>query len=51
MGKYFCKKIWPYWLHSRDVQGRNEARWRLGQEICLALPCSNLGSIGSTCTV
>jgi len=31
MGRYFCKQISPYWLDSRDVQGRNEVRWRLGQ--------------------
>ena len=33
------------------MQGRNEVRWRLGQEICLAPPCSNLSFFGSKCTV
>ena len=28
-------------------QGRNEVRWRPGQEASLALPCSNLRSSGS----
>jgi len=29
------------------TQGRNEARWRPGQEASLAPPCSNLRSFGS----
>jgi len=33
------------------VQGRNEVRWRLGQEVSLASPCSNLRSFGNKCTV
>jgi len=33
------------------MQGRNEVRWRPGQEASLALPCSNLRSFGSKCTV
>jgi len=33
------------------VQGRNDVRWRLGQETSLAPPCSNLRSFGSKCTV
>jgi len=33
------------------VQGRNEVRWRPGQETGLAPPCSNLRSFGSKCTV
>jgi len=31
-------------------QGRNEIRWRPGQEASLAPPCSNLRSLGSKCT-
>ena len=31
-------------------QGRNEVRWRPGQEASLAPPCSNLRSFGSKCT-
>jgi len=31
-------------------QGRNEVRWRPGQETSLALPCSNLRSFGSKCS-
>jgi len=33
------------------LQGRNEIRWRLGQESSLAPPCSKLRSFGSKCTV
>jgi len=33
------------------LQGRNEVRWRLGQEASLAPPCSNLRCFGSKCTV
>jgi len=33
------------------TQGRNEARWRPGQEASLAPPCSNLRFFGSKCTV
>jgi len=33
------------------VQGRNEARWRPGQEASLSLPRSNLRSSGRKCTV
>jgi len=52
MGRYFCKQILPiYLLDNHDVQGRNEVRWRLGQETSLAPPCSNLRSFGSKCTV
>ena len=51
MGRYFCKKNSPFWLDNRDVQGRNEVRWRLGKETSLAFPCSNLKSFGSRCTV
>jgi len=29
-----------FWLDNPDVQGRNEVRWRLGQETSLAPPCS-----------
>ena len=32
-------------------QGRNEVRWRPGQEASLAPPCSNLRSFGSKSTV
>jgi len=32
-------------------QGRNEVRWRPGQEASLAPACSNLRSFGSECTV
>jgi len=32
-------------------QGRTEVRWRQGQETGLALPCSNLRSLGSKCIV
>jgi len=32
-------------------QGRNEIRWRPGQEARLAPPCSNLSSFESKCTV
>jgi len=34
-----------------ETQGRNEIRWRPGQEASLAPPCSNLRSFGSTFTV
>ena len=30
IGRCFCKQISPFWLDNRDVQGRNEVRWRLG---------------------
>jgi len=30
--------------------GRNEVRWRPGQEASLAPPCSHLRSFGSKCT-
>jgi len=42
MGRYFCKQISPFWLDNRDVQGRKEVRWRLGQETSLAPLCWNL---------
>jgi len=29
MGRYLCKQISPFWLENRDVQERNEVRWRL----------------------
>ena len=32
-------------------QGRNEVKWRLGQEASLAHPCSRLRSFGSKCTI
>jgi len=32
-------------------QGRNQVRWRPGQEAILAPPCSNLKSFRSKCTV
>ena len=51
MDRYYCKQISSFWLDNRDVQGRNEARWRLGQETSLAPPCSNLRPFGSKCTV
>jgi len=51
MGRYFCKQISPFWLDNRDVQRRNEVRWRPGKETILAPPCSNLRSFGSICTV
>jgi len=41
-------------LHSNYVsvhQGRNEVRWRLGQEAGLAPPYSKLRSFGSKCAV
>jgi len=34
-----------------DTQGRNEVRWRPGQEASLVPPCSNLRSIGRKFTV
>ena len=33
------------------LQGRNEVRWRPGQEANLRPPSSNLRSFGSKCTV
>jgi len=39
----------PFWLDNRDMQGRNEVRWRLRQETSLPPPCSNLRSFGSKC--
>jgi len=51
MARYFCKQISPFWLDNRDVQGRNEVRWRLGQETSLAPPCSNPRSFEGKCTV
>ena len=41
----------PGGIDNRDVQGRNEVRWCLGQETNLVPPCSNLRSFGSKCTV
>ena len=37
--------------HSHAIQGRNEVKWRLGQETSFALPRSNLRSFGSKVTV
>jgi len=37
--------------HSWDSQGRNEVRWRPGQEASLAPPCSKLRSFGSKYTI
>jgi len=34
-----------------DEQGRNDVRWRLGQEASFPPPCSNLRSFASKCTV
>jgi len=51
MGRYFCEQISPFWLDNRDVQGRNEVRWRLGKDTSLPPPCSNPRSFGSKCTV
>jgi len=51
MGRCFCKQISPFWLDNRDVQERNEVRWRLAKKTSLALPWSNLRSFGSKCTV
>jgi len=34
-----------------STQGRNEVKWRRGQEASLASPCSNLRSFGSKFTV
>ena len=51
MDRYFCKQISPIWLDNLDVQGRNKVGRRLGQKTSLALPCSNLRSFGSKCTV
>jgi len=51
MGRYFCKEISSFWLDNRDVQGRNEVRWRLGKETSLAPPCSNQRPFRSKCTV
>jgi len=33
------------------MQGRNEVRWRPGQEASLAPPCSNLRPCGSKCNL
>jgi len=49
MGRYFCKQISSFWLDNRDVQERNEVRWRPGKERSLAPPCANLRSFGSKC--
>ena len=49
IGRYFCKHISSFWLDNRDVQERNEVRWRPGKETSLAPPCSNLRSFGSKC--
>jgi len=38
-------------LFLRPEQGRNEVRWRPGQEASSAPPFSNLRSLGSKCTV
>jgi len=51
MDRYFCKQFSPFWPDNRDVQGRKEDRWGLGQEMSLAPSCSNLRSFGSKCTV
>jgi len=51
MDRYFCKQISSFWLENREMQRRNEVRWRLGQETSLAPPCSNLRPFGSKCTV
>ena len=38
-------------LFTTQKQGRNEFRWRPGQEASLASTLSNLRSFGSKCTV
>jgi len=38
-------------IEAAQNQGRNEVRWRPGQEASLAPPCSNLRSFGSKCIV
>ena len=66
----YCKKMCTSFLNDAESlttygcalwcsqQGRNEVRWRLGQETSLAPPCSNLRSFGnksaageSTCNI
>jgi len=43
---------WVSWRNwSPDWQGRNEVRWRPGQDASLAPPFSNLRSSGNQCTV
>jgi len=45
-------EIGCYWYSVNEyIQGRNEVRWRLGQEASLAPPCSNLRSFGSKFSV
>jgi len=39
------------YTHKTCIQGRNEVRWLPGQEVSLALPCSNLRFFRSSCTV
>jgi len=39
-----------YLENRKRWQGRNQVRWRTGQEASLAPPCSNLRSFGSKCT-
>jgi len=46
----FCKRLFLN-QQGRHWQGRNEVRWRPGQEASLAPPCSNLRSFGSKSTV
>ena len=45
-----CQRIFCM-LFCPSGQGRNEVRWRPSQEATLALPCSNLSSFRSKCTV
>jgi len=44
-------RIWNHWCKGKCCQGRNEVRWRPGQEASLAPSCSKLRSFGSKFTV
>ena len=45
----FAGQIWPAGCSFK--QGRNEVRWRPGQEASLAAPCSNLRLFGNKFTI
>jgi len=47
--RFLCLIVGEANMH--DKQGRNEVRWRPGQEASLAPPCSKLRSFGSKFTV
>ena len=45
------RDVFQQFINASGAQGRNEVRWRPGQEASLAPPCSSLRSFGSKCTL